>query len=170
DVLRRRPGAPGLDRVDVVQPLLWAVMVSLAEVWRAHGVTPSAVIGHSQGEIAAAVFAGAISLAEGAALVALRAKALTQVAGQGRMVAVALPADRAEEYLAPYPGRISLALVNGPGSAVVSGEPDALAELTARLTEDGVRSQWLPFDYAAHSPQMEAVRTSVTTALEAVAT
>ncbi|MFJ8650634.1 type I polyketide synthase [Streptomyces sp. NPDC093546] len=169
DVLRRRPGAPGLERVDVVQPLLWAVMVSLAEVWRRHGVTPSAVIGHSQGEIAAAVVAGALSLADGAALVALRAKALTQVAGQGRMLAVALPADRAEERLTPYAGRISLALVNGPRSAVVSGEPGALAELEARLAADGVRCQWLPFDYAAHSAQMEAVRTTVTGALAAVA-
>ncbi|MFG2774977.1 type I polyketide synthase [Streptomyces sp. NPDC048350] len=169
DVLRRRPGAPGLERVDVVQPLLWAVMVSLAEVWRTHGVTPSAVIGHSQGEIAAAVVAGALSLADGAAVVALRAKALTQVAGQGRMLAVALPADRAEERLTPYAGRISLALVNGPRSAVVSGEPVALAELEAQLAADGVRCQWLPFDYAAHSAQMEAVRTGVTGALAAVA-
>ncbi|MGW0606199.1 type I polyketide synthase [Streptomyces sp. NPDC002640] len=169
DVLRRRPGAPDLERVDVVQPLLWAVMVSLAEVWRAHGVTPSAVIGHSQGEIAAAVVAGALSLTDGAAVVALRAKALTQVAGQGRMLAVALPAERAERYLTPYDGRISLALVNGPGSAVVSGEPAALADLEARLAADGVRCRWLPFDYAAHSAQMEAVRTGVTAALAAAA-
>ncbi|MGW3682789.1 type I polyketide synthase [Streptomyces prasinus] len=168
DVLRRRPGAPGLERVDVVQPLLWAVMVSLAEVWRAHGVTPSAVVGHSQGEIAAAVVAGALSPADGAALVALRAKALTQVAGRGRMLAVALPAEHAEERLAPSAGRISLALVNGPRSAVVSGEPAALADLEARLTADGVRCRWLPFDYAAHSAQMEAVRTTVTGALAAV--
>ncbi|WP_340563438.1 type I polyketide synthase [Streptomyces sp. GSL17-111] len=169
DVLRRRPGAPGLERVDVVQPLLWAVMVSLAEVWRTHGVTPSAVIGHSQGEIAAAVVAGALPLADGAALVALRARALTQVAGRGRMLAVALPADQAEERLAPYTGRISLALVNGPRSAVVSGEPAALEELESVLTADGVRSQWLPFDYAAHSTQMEDVRTTVLAGLTAVA-
>ncbi|KOX26992.1 hypothetical protein ADK67_15035, partial [Saccharothrix sp. NRRL B-16348] len=54
-----------LDRVDVVQPALWAVMVSLAELWRSHGVTPDAVVGHSQGEIAAAVVAGALSLEDG---------------------------------------------------------------------------------------------------------
>ena len=60
DVLRGAPGAPGLDRVDVVQPALWAVMVSLAELWRSVGVIPDAVIGHSQGEIAAAYVAGAL--------------------------------------------------------------------------------------------------------------
>ncbi|MGW1834811.1 type I polyketide synthase, partial [Streptomyces tubercidicus] len=61
EVLRGVEGAPGLDRVDVVQPVLWAVMVSLVEVWRAHGVEPAAVVGHSQGEIAAACVAGALS-------------------------------------------------------------------------------------------------------------
>ncbi|MEG3632146.1 acyltransferase domain-containing protein, partial [Streptomyces poriticola] len=66
DVVRGVEGVPGLDRVDVVQPVLWAVMVSLAEVWRSYGVVPSAVVGHSQGEIAAACVAGALSLADGA--------------------------------------------------------------------------------------------------------
>src|ERR1035438_8732413 len=58
DVLAGAPGAPGLERADVVQPALWAVMVSLAAVWRAAGITPDAVVGHSQGEIAAATVAG----------------------------------------------------------------------------------------------------------------
>ena len=62
DVIRGLPDAPGLDRVDVVQPTLWAVMASLAELWRSVGVVPDAVIGHSQGEIAAAYVAGALSL------------------------------------------------------------------------------------------------------------
>ncbi|WP_369166373.1 acyltransferase domain-containing protein, partial [Streptomyces sp. AFD10] len=58
-----------LQRVDVVQPVLWAVMVSLAAVWRACGVVPAAVVGHSQGEIAAAVVAGGLSLEDGARVV-----------------------------------------------------------------------------------------------------
>ncbi|WDT90431.1 acyltransferase domain-containing protein [Streptomyces sp. SCSIO-PteL053] len=66
DVVRGEEGVPGFDRVDVVQPVLWAVMVSLAELWRVCGVVPAAVIGHSQGEIAAAVVAGSLSLEDGA--------------------------------------------------------------------------------------------------------
>ncbi|MBL7325952.1 acyltransferase domain-containing protein, partial [Escherichia coli] len=66
DVLRGAPGAPGLDRVDVVQPVLFAVMVSLAELWKSVAVHPDAVIGHSQGEIAAAYVAGALSLRDAA--------------------------------------------------------------------------------------------------------
>ncbi|QPI60706.1 acyltransferase domain-containing protein [Streptomyces malaysiensis subsp. malaysiensis] len=65
-----------LGRVDVVQPVLWAVMVSLAEVWCSFGVVPSAVVGHSQGEIAAAVVAGGLSLEDGARLVVLRSRVL----------------------------------------------------------------------------------------------
>ena len=76
DVLRGAPGAPGLDRVDVVQPVLFAVMVSLAELWRSVGVGPDAVIGHSQGEIAAAYVAGALSLRDAARVVALRSRLL----------------------------------------------------------------------------------------------
>ncbi|MYU13052.1 acyltransferase domain-containing protein, partial [Streptomyces sp. SID8361] len=81
DVLRGAEGAADLGRVDVVQPVLWAVMVSLAAVWAGHGVRPAAVVGHSQGEIAAAVVAGALSLEDGAKVVALRSKALRRLAG-----------------------------------------------------------------------------------------
>ena len=70
DVLRGAPGAPTLERVDVVQPALFAVMVSLAALWRSFGVMPSAVVGHSQGEIAAAHVAGALSLDDAARVVA----------------------------------------------------------------------------------------------------
>src|SRR6185312_7634775 len=73
--------AEALECVDVVQPVLWAVMVSLAGVWRAAGVVPDAVVGHSQGEIAAAVVAGLLSLEDGARTVALRSKAIRAIAG-----------------------------------------------------------------------------------------
>ncbi|WP_156179182.1 acyltransferase domain-containing protein, partial [Saccharothrix sp. ST-888] len=91
DVLLGRAGEAWLERVDVVQPVLWAVMVSLAGVWRSAGVRPAAVVGHSQGEIAAAVVAGALSLEDGARVVALRSKAIAGgLAGRGGMVSVAL--------------------------------------------------------------------------------
>ena len=89
-VLRGVEGAPGLDRVDVVQPVLWAVMVSLAELWRSCGVRPDVVVGHSQGEIAAACVAGGLLLEDGACVVALRSRALAGLAGRGGMVSVAL--------------------------------------------------------------------------------
>ena len=92
-----------LGRVDVVQPVLWAVMVSLAAVWDAAGVMPDAVAGHSQGEIAAAVVAGILSLPDAAKVVALRSRALTALAGAGGMLAVGVPAIQAEELIHALP-------------------------------------------------------------------
>ncbi|WP_438874610.1 type I polyketide synthase, partial [Symbioplanes lichenis] len=89
-----------LKRVDIVQPALWAVMVSLAAVWRSYGVEPAAVVGHSQGEIAAACVAGALSLSDGARVVALRSKAIADHLTGGGMMSLPMPADRARELLA----------------------------------------------------------------------
>ncbi|WP_248001708.1 acyltransferase domain-containing protein [Streptomyces sp. RPA4-5] len=158
EVLRE---AADLERVDVVQPVLWAVMVSLAEVWRAHGVEPSAVVGHSQGEIAAAVVAGALSVADGARVVALRSRALIELAGGGGMVSVAAGSAVVEELIAGFGGRVSVAAFNGPSSTVVSGEPGALDELAVLCEARGVRSRRIPVDYASHSVQVERVRERV---------
>ncbi|MCQ8188543.1 SDR family NAD(P)-dependent oxidoreductase [Streptomyces sp. RCU064] len=149
---------PGLERVDVVQPVLWAVMVSLAEVWRGCGVVPAAVVGHSQGEIAAAVVAGALSLEDGARVVALRSQAIARgLAGHGGMMSVSLPVDEVRERLAAWDGRISVAAVNGPGSIVVSGDPEALRELLAQCEAEQVRAKLIPVDYASHSAQVEKI-------------
>jgi acyl transferase domain-containing protein/D-arabinose 1-dehydrogenase-like Zn-dependent alcohol dehydrogenase len=157
-VLRGEPGAPGLDRVDVVQPALFAVMVSLAALWRACGVEPAVVVGHSQGEIAAACVAGALTLADAARVVALRSRALARIAGRGGMAAVALPVDRLEPLLERWGERISVAAVNGPESATVSGDPEALDELLAECESGGVRVRRVAVDYASHSAQIEELR------------
>ncbi|WP_158839873.1 type I polyketide synthase [Saccharothrix deserti] len=154
EVLRGEP-----DAVDVVQPVLWAVMVSLAGLWRACGVEPAAVVGHSQGEIAAACVAGALSLEDGARVVALRSRVIaTELAGLGGMMSVAMPADEVRERLSGREDRLSLAAVNGPGSVVVCGHVDALDELRAELTAEDVRVRVIPVDYASHSVFVEGIR------------
>ncbi|GHB78527.1 polyketide synthase [Streptomyces viridiviolaceus] len=158
-VLRGEDGAPTLDAVDVVQPVLWAVMVSLAGLWRSFGVEPAAVVGHSQGEIAAACVAGALSLEDGARVVALRSRVIAEeLAGQGGMMSVLAPGDRVRERLARWEGRLSLAAENGADSCVVCGESGPLDELLAELTAEGVRARRIPVDYASHSHFVEAVR------------
>ncbi|MEU6162436.1 type I polyketide synthase, partial [Streptomyces sp. NPDC047130] len=152
-------------RVDVVQPVLWALMVSLAKLWRSSGVVPSAVVGHSQGEIAAAVVAGGLSLADGARVVALRSRALRALAGRGGMVSLAAGAEVAGELVAGSEGRVSVAAVNGPGSTVVSGEPEALDALMTACEERGVRARRIPVDYASHSVQVEELREQILTDL-----
>ncbi|MEU6671191.1 SDR family NAD(P)-dependent oxidoreductase [Streptomyces sp. NPDC046727] len=155
-----------LERVDVVQPVLWAVMVSLAEVWRSYGVVPSAVVGHSQGEIAAACVAGALSLADGARIVALRSRLIAErLAGRGGMVSVALPEATVTQRLAPWAGRVSVAALNGPSSVVLSGDPEALDEVMAAWSADGVRLRRIAVDYASHSAHVESLEAELRTAL-----
>nr|prf polyketide synthase [Saccharopolyspora erythraea] len=168
EVLEQRPDAPSLERVDVVQPVLFSVMVSLARLWGACGVSPSAVIGHSQGEIAAAVVAGVLSLEDGVRVVALRAKALRALAGKGGMVSLAAPGERARALIAPWEDRISVAAVNSPSSVVVSGDPEALAELVARCEDEGVRAKTLPVDYASHSRHVEEIRETILADLDGI--
>ncbi|MCX4758902.1 type I polyketide synthase [Kitasatospora purpeofusca] len=164
-VLRGRPGAPGLDRVDVVQPALFAVMVSLAALWEAAGVRPDAVIGHSQGEIAAAHVAGALSLEDAAAVVALRSRAIAGLGltGRGAMAAVPLPVAEVEAAIAatPDPSLLGVAAVNGPTSTVVSGEREAVEALVGSYRAAEVRAKLVPVDYASHSAQMEPLRDSL---------
>ncbi len=170
DVLRGVSGAPSLERVDVVQPALWAVMVSLAGLWRSYGVQPSAVVGHSQGEIAAACVAGGLSLEDGARIVALRSRLVRErLAGSGGMVSIALPAARVEELVSAYAGRVSVAAVNGPAAVVVAGDPSSLEDLLAVCERDGARARRIAVDYASHSSQVEAIEAELLTALATIA-
>ncbi|WP_275411864.1 type I polyketide synthase, partial [Winogradskya humida] len=153
------------DKADVVQPLLWSVMVSLAAVWEAAGVVPDAVVGHSQGEIAAATVAGMLSLEDGAKVVALRSQSLRALAGAGGMLSVAASAESVEKRL---DDRLSLAAVNGPSAVVVSGEPAALLELKQEFDNEGVRARMVAVDYASHGPQVESLKDEILAALDGV--
>ncbi len=169
EALAGGPEAPSLDRVDVVQPALFAIMVSLARLWEACGVRPGCVVGHSQGEIAAAHVAGALSLADASRVVALRARAMAKLSGKGAMASLALPLTEAEELLAPYGDRLSLAALNGPASQAISGEPRAIEELLAECERRGVHARRIAVDYAAHSAQIEALEEELLTAFAPIA-
>ncbi|MEV5955787.1 SDR family NAD(P)-dependent oxidoreductase [Streptomyces sp. NPDC051987] len=168
DVLRGAPDAPGLERDDVVQPVLWATMVALARLWQSYGVEPAAVVGHSQGEIAAACVAGALSLEDGAKVVALRSRMLARLAGQGGLLTVAEPEGQVRERLSRWADRCSVAAVNGPSTVVVAGDPQALDELAALYQAEGVRTRRVPVDYASHSPYVEILEEPLTAELAGV--
>jgi polyketide synthase 12 len=158
NVLRGQSNAPALERVDVVQPVLFAVMVSLAALWRACGVEPAAVVGHSQGEIAAAHVAGGLTLEDAARVIALRSRALLALSGRGGMVSVALELAQAQALLERYASQVSIAAVNGPSSVVLCGDSEALSALLASCEAEGIRAKRLPVDYAAHSRHVEEIR------------
>ncbi|MFJ9766797.1 SDR family NAD(P)-dependent oxidoreductase, partial [Streptomyces erythrochromogenes] len=168
DVVRGAEGAPGFERVDVVQPVLWSVIVSLAAVWRSLGVEPAAVIGHSQGEIAAACVAGVLSIEDAARVVALRSRALTVLSGRGGMMSVAQPAAWVRERIGAWPGRISVAAVNGPAQTVVSGDPEALRAFLARAKEEGARARLVDVDYASHSAHVEELEGELARLLDGI--
>ncbi len=163
----------------MVQPALWAVMVALAGLWEDFGVTPAAVAGHSQGEVAAACAAGILTVADGARVVVARSRVLGALAGTGAMASLPLAPDQARELLADGGGvslplvpvqaaegggALTVAAVNGPRSVVVSGPVQAVRDLAARV--DGARL--VEVDYASHSPAVEAVREELLAALEGI--
>ncbi|GAA2622027.1 SDR family NAD(P)-dependent oxidoreductase [Streptomyces axinellae] len=151
----------GLERADVLQPASWAVMVSLAAMWEAAGVVPSAVVGSSQGEIAAATVAGVLTLEDAARTVALRSRLIAErLAGNGAMLSVALPEEEVQARIGRYSG-VSVAVVNSPKSTVVAGEPHVIEALEADWSRSGAKVRRLPVDYASHSAQVDALGTEL---------
>ncbi|WP_405167897.1 amino acid adenylation domain-containing protein [Nocardia sp. NBC_01499] len=165
DVLRGAPGAPPLERVDVIQPVLFTVMVALARTWEALGVRPAAVIGHSQGEIAAAHIAGALTLREAVLVVTRRSAIMMTASGNGSMVAVPLPVDEARELVG---GALAVACVNSPGSCVLSGNAEDVEHLLRHCAANGIDARKVPASLASHSPLVEPLRSAIEEALATI--
>jgi amino acid adenylation domain-containing protein len=166
--LLENPGANGLslDDVEVAQPALFTVALGLAAVWRSVGLEPEAVVGHSQGEVPAAVVAGALTLEEGAKVVAVRSQAFSRIeSGSGGMALLGLPLTEVEELLSAYDGALSVAAVNTPGSVVVAGAPDAVEDLLARLADRDVFSRRIKADRAGHCSLVDPMLPEVEAAL-----
>ncbi len=156
-VLRDEPGTPPLEQIDVMQPALFAIMVGLAALWESYGVRPDAVIGHSQGEVAAAHVSGALSIEDAARVVVVRSREFATLHDLGGMLTVGLPPDVVEADLADVPG-VSINGLNGPTSVVVGGEAAGLDELQDRWTARGARWKRIPVEFASHTPQVAPVR------------
>ncbi|MEU5693429.1 type I polyketide synthase [Actinosynnema sp. NPDC020468] len=139
-----------LTRVDLLQPALFAIMTGLATLWIAAGITPDAVIGHSQGEIAAAYTAGALSLTDAIKVVSRRAQAITNLTGRTGMLSLPLNAEDAAAVIDGVPD-VHLAAVNGPRNTVVAGDLDVLRQLRDRTEH----ARLIPVDYASHTPHVE---------------
>ncbi|AGP36043.1 type I polyketide synthase [Sorangium cellulosum] len=144
-----------LDRIDVVQPVLFAIQVALAALWRGWGVEPSAVVGHSMGEVAAAHVAGALTLEDAARVVCRRSRLLRRVSGRGAMALVELPLEEAARALRGRERQVSIAVSNSPRSTVLSGEPGSLEEILVELERARVFCRRVKVDVASHSPQMD---------------
>lgn len=171
DVRQLITGALGdscLSRVDMVQPALWAMSVSLAAAWEEAGVRPDVVVGHSQGEIAAATVAGVLSYADAALVVSQRSSIVRQVADRGRMLAVDLDTAGAQRAIEGFEESVGLAVHNGPRSCVLSGEIEAVLLLKEILESNDVFCRLVDVDYASHSPQIDPLVPQIRAALKSV--
>jgi acyl transferase domain-containing protein len=169
DVLTWPEDTPALARSDVVQPVWWAIKICLAEMWQAAGITPDAVMGQSQGEIAAAYVAGILTLEDAAKVVALRSQVLMKLAGQGAMVVVSVGSSDAQKLIEPWSDRLGIGVVTESSPrTMICGEKSAVAELTAQCEAEGVEVLVTDVDYGSHSPHVEPLREDVLAVLQGI--
>ncbi|MFI7102537.1 amino acid adenylation domain-containing protein [Streptomyces sp. NPDC050161] len=158
-------GASRMAETWLAQPANFALQIGLAAMWRAYGVRPDAVVGHSTGEIAAFYEAGVYTL-EDAVRIALHRSRLQQLlAGTGTMLAVSLSEAEAERHVAPYGDRVSVAAVNSPTAITLAGDEDALTELAAELGAEQVFAKFLSVRVPYHSASMEAIKDELLSSL-----
>ena len=143
------------DDISVVQPVLLAVEIALADLWRSRGIEPAAIVGHSMGEVGAAYVAGVLTIEEAMAIICRRSGLMAKTSGRGAMAVVELSMLEATTLLAGHAGRASVAVNNGPRSSVISGDPSTIESVVAGLERDGVFARSIKVDVASHSVQMD---------------
>lgn len=144
-----------LDQTVFTQPALYAIEVALAATWRAWGIEPTVVIGHSVGEFAAAAVAGVFSIEDGARLIAARGRLMQALPAGGAMVSVQGDAELVLREVAAHASQVSVAAHNAPGSLVIAGVGEVVQAIAGRLAAQGLRTQSLPVSHAFHSPLMD---------------
>jgi acyl transferase domain-containing protein len=158
DELRAGEGEARLDRLEIIQPLLVAVMIGLTRLWDELGVRPAAVCGTSLGEISAACAAGILSIEDALALACRRVALMSSIGGEGAMAAVGLTLDQAREAIGEREGSVAVAVHNSAGSQVIGGEAAAVEAIVAELEERDVFVRLIKgANLASHSPHMEPI-------------
>ena len=147
-------GQDVLEQASYVQPALFSLQYALTQLWRAWGVEPEAVLGHSLGEYCAACIAGVLRLEDALKLVVERARLMQTLSENGSMAAVLADTSRVEQMLDAYPDELSLAVVNGPQHVVIAGRTPTLHTLLHQLKAEGVQTHLLHVTHAFHSPLM----------------
>lgn len=163
--LLAEPAGSHLDRSAVLQPMLFAVAVALARLYKSWGVEADAVIGHSMGEVAAAHVCGALSLADAARIICRRSALLQKLSGLGAAAQLMAPLTEVQQLLAGQEAQLAVAASNGPRSTVVAGELAAMEALLEELTRKGVLFQRVRVDVGSHSPQIDPLRDELLSAL-----
>ncbi|MGY4098198.1 SDR family NAD(P)-dependent oxidoreductase [Nocardia sp. R16R-3T] len=155
---------------EYAQPAIFAFQVALAELLAAWGIEPDAVVGHSLGEVAGAAVSGALSLSDAARVVVQRSRILARLDGHGAMAVLETTADEAVRLVEPLHATVAIAAVNGPRSVVISGAPRYIDALVRRAKRRQIFAQRIAVDFAAHSPQVDALLPEFIDALDGLTT
>ncbi len=147
-----------IDETRIAQPAIFAVQVALAALWRSWGVLPEIVVGHSAGEIAAAHIAGALSLEDAVCIIYHRSRLQHETEGEGRMLAVGLPAMEAELLIEKYKNRVCIGAINSPGSVTLAGDENALIEIEKILEQKDIFSRFVRGKVPYHSQKMDRLK------------
>ncbi|NKY53730.1 type I polyketide synthase [Nocardia vermiculata] len=154
-----RHGFADVTATESVQPALFVHQVALARLLAVWGIEPDAVAGHSLGEIAAAVVAGALTLDDAARLVTVRSRLLSRLAGRGTMALLEATPEQARQLVEPLRAEVAVAAVNGPRAVVVSGSTRYMDTLIRRARRRKYYVRPVPVDFAGHSPQVRGLVT-----------
>ena len=145
-----------LTGIEKIQPALVGIQLALTALWRSYGVEPDAVIGHSMGEVTAAVVAGALTPAEGLQVIATRSRLMSRLSGQGAMALLELDADAAEELIASHP-QVTVAVYASPRQTVIAGPPTDVDELIAQVAAQDRLARRVDVDVASHHPIIDPI-------------
>ncbi|MBC2601357.1 type I polyketide synthase [Puniceicoccus vermicola] len=156
-----------MTRTEVAQPANFVLQVALARLWQSWGIEPSAIVGHSVGEVSAAYLSGVHTLEEAVAVSYHRSRLQQQEAGKGKMLAVGLSEEGVAPYLEGVEG-VSVAAINSFASVTLSGDSEALQSIASRLEEESLFHKFLRVEVAYHSPQMEPLRDELLSSLESL--
>ena len=150
--------------IDRIQPVLVAMQLALTRLWRSHGMEPDAVIGHSMGEVTAAVVAGALTPAEGLDIIATRSRLMARLSGQGAMALLELDAHATERLIADHPD-ITIAVYAAPRQTVIAGPPEQVDTLVAQVDAQGLLARRIQVDVASHHPTIDPILSELRSAL-----
>ncbi|WP_152314765.1 acyltransferase domain-containing protein, partial [Mycobacterium tuberculosis] len=143
--------------IEQIQLGLIGMQLALTELWCSYGVRPDLVIGHSMGEVAAAVVAGALTPAEGLRVTATRARLMAPLSGQGGMALLELDAPTTEALIADFP-QVTLGIYNSPRQTVIAGPTEQIDELITRVRARDRFASRVNIEVAPHNPAMDALQ------------
>ena len=156
--LTRDEATSKVSETNICQPAIFAIQIALYEMWKAAGITPGAVVGHSIGEVAAGYVSGALTLEQAVLLIFHRSRVQFKATDKGRMCAVGLPYEEAKKLIAGREDRVSVGAVNGLAMVALSGDTDVIAEIEEELDKKDIFHKLLVVNVPFHSHHMEPLK------------